>query len=198
MDLSLLNGQASVLERDHAAKALLYPLKLKEHSFGRCKISLHWARICMLESMLHFEWSSFISAPVEEVFAFHERSDALELLTPPSERVTVIRRDGSIKAGSVVELKVGLGPFSTRWIAEHTVYEKDRLFIDEQRSGPFAFWRHQHRFLPEDDGTRLVDSIDFALYGGPVAEKLAGWLIVRRLRAMFTYRHDKTRQELRR
>ena len=44
--------------------------------------------------MLHYERSVLIDAPVETVFGFHERADALELLTPPGQRIEVLRREG--------------------------------------------------------------------------------------------------------
>ncbi len=83
--------------------------------------------------------SIVVEAPVETVFGFHEREDALRLLSPRFPPLRVIRKTGgiepgSIKTGSRVELKIG--PFL--WTALHTAYEKNRLFADEQVQGPFA------------------------------------------------------------
>jgi len=82
-----------------------------------------------------FEKSVVIHAPIEEVFAFHEREDALPLLTPAFPPVRVIRKSGGIEPGGRVELRVG--PF--RWLALHTEYEKPRLFVDEQIEGPMLY-----------------------------------------------------------
>jgi ligand-binding SRPBCC domain-containing protein len=144
--------------------------------------------------MLRFEYSSWIDAPVAAVFGFHERPDALELLTPPWPPVTVLRRPASLACGSIAELRIGIWPLSVHWVAHHIAYEPARLFVDEQRSGPFAAWVHAHRFAPESGGTRLLDSVEFALYGGATAEKALGWLVRRQLRGMFRYRHGVTRR----
>ena len=141
-----------------------------------------------------FEWSSFIDAPVETVFAFHERPDALELLTPRWPPVTVLRRPTSLAAGTVVELRIGIWPLAVKWVARHVSYERNELFVDEQRSGPFAHWVHTHRFTPEGAGTRLLDTVEYALFGGAVAETLLGWLVRRQLRGMFAHRHAVTRR----
>lgn len=146
--------------------------------------------------MLHFAHASRIAAPVEAVFAFHERPDALELLTPPWQRVRVVRREGGLRAGAVVEFRiVVLGPLSLRWVAEHVEYRRHELFVDEQREGPFAAWRHRHLFERDGDGTRLTDSIEYGLRGGRVAEWAGGWFVERQLRRMFAYRHEVTRRE---
>src|SRR3954468_8977485 len=125
--------------------------------------------------MMQFEHSSWIASPVEVVFNFHKRPDALELLTPPADKIQVIRREGGIEAGAQVEFRIPVGPFRFRWLAHHIAYEENRLFIDEQREGPFAAWVHAHVFQEENGGTRLTDSIEFSLPGGAIAEALAGW-----------------------
>lgn len=144
--------------------------------------------------MQHFEYSSWIAAPVETVFGFHERPDALELLTPPWPPVRVVRRPASLAAGTIVELEIGPWPFSMRWVAHHLAYQPNRLFVDEQRSGPFAAWVHTHHFAAENGGTRLRDSIEYAVPGGSAGEVLFGWVVRRQLRGMFTYRHAATKR----
>ena len=94
------------------------------------------------ERMPTFLKSVIVEAPVEIVFGFHERQDALRLLSPSFPPVRVLRKTGGIEPGSRVELK--LGPFL--WTALHTAYVKNRLFADEQIQGPFAKWVHRHEF----------------------------------------------------
>jgi ligand-binding SRPBCC domain-containing protein len=57
-----------------------------------------------------------------------------------------------------------------------TALEAPHRFVDEQVRGPFARFRHEHRFEPSAGGTRMVDEIEFrAPLGvlGVVAERLA-------------------------
>ena len=98
---------------------------------------------------MHFERSSWIDATVEQVFAFHERPDAIELLTPPGQSLKVVKRSGGIEEGAEVEFRIGAGPLKLRWVALHTEFEKNRLFVDRQESGPFASWIHRHQFSAE-------------------------------------------------
>ena len=144
--------------------------------------------------MPQFVFSSVIPASVERVFAFHESSDALERLTPPWQPARVLRKDASLQVGARVELMVAFGPIKTKWRARHVEYEKNRLFVDVQDSGPFRQWVHRHEFEAIDDSTtRLTDRIDFSLPGGTVTDFFGAWFARVQLRRMFAYRHRVTR-----
>ena len=144
--------------------------------------------------MMQFEHSSWIAAPVATVFDFHKRRDAIELLMPPKDKVELVSRRGGLAVGAQVEFLIPVGPFKIRWVAHHIAYEENRLFIDEQREGPFAAWVHAHVMTEEKGGTRLTDSIEMALPGGRLVEAVAGWAVRRKLRKMFEYRHEVTRR----
>ena len=139
---------------------------------------------------------SRITTPAHEVFAWHERSDAFELLTPPWERVELLERTGGIdQIGSRLVLRVGTPPLRLRWVAEHTHYERGRMFRDIQVKGPFARWEHTH--LVEPDGSNacwLEDRIEYDLPLGWPGQLLGGWLVRRKLERLFEYRHWITRQ----
>jgi ligand-binding SRPBCC domain-containing protein len=137
-----------------------------------------------------FVESVLIDAPVDDVFRFHEREDALALLTPPFPPVRLVRRTGGIQKGARVELRVGV----FQWIALHTAYERNRLFVDEQIHGPFANWVHRHEFEAAGPKTRLTDRISYELSGGPFVTMLLGWTVSLGLRNMFAHRHRVTKE----
>jgi ligand-binding SRPBCC domain-containing protein len=147
--------------------------------------------------MLHFEFSSHFDTPVETLFAVHEAEDALEKLTPPWQKVQMVSKTGGIQTGAQVVFRILAGPFHITWVALHTDYEKNRLFVDEEQKGPFRYWRHRHIFTIEGEGSRLTDSIEFGLPGGPLADAAAGWAVKLQLRKMFAYRHQVTAREAR-
>ncbi len=131
-----------------------------------------------------------MQAPVEQVFAFHERDDALALLSPPFPPLHVVSRQGGIRAGARVDLRIG----PIRWLAAHTDYRPNELFVDEQLAGPFASWVHRHEFEALGSATtRLTDRVTFELPGGPVVNALFGRLVAWSLIPMFRFRHRATR-----
>jgi ligand-binding SRPBCC domain-containing protein len=136
-----------------------------------------------------FVKSTVIHAPVQVVFAFHQREDALRLLSPAFPPVRIVRKTGGIEAGSEVELQIG----PVHWIARHTAFEKNRFFEDRQISGPFAKWVHRHEFEPLGGSSRLTDRIDYQLPGGALMNALLGWAVHLGLMQMFRHRHRMTK-----
>ncbi len=128
------------------------------------------------------------------VFRFHESPDALLQLIPPWENMKPVESAGSLRPGSRVVLRGRLGFIPIQWIAIHTEYDPPHLFADRQESGPFAYWYHRHRFLNDGQGgTLLRDEVEYAVPFGVIGHWLGGWLVRRKLEAMFSFRHEKTR-----
>jgi ligand-binding SRPBCC domain-containing protein len=135
-----------------------------------------------------------INAPPDLVFRFHESPDALAHLIPPWENMKMVESAGSLRPGSRVVLRGSLGIIPIEWIAIHTEYDPPHLFADRQESGPFGYWYHRHRFLDDGQGgTILRDEVEYAVPLGVIGQWLGGWLVRRKLEAMFAYRHEKTR-----
>lgn len=146
-----------------------------------------------------FKKISRIKAPVEDVFKWHERSGALERLSPPWDPLEVISKEPGIDVGTQVEMYIKAGPLPAkiRWVAEHTLYEKDRMFQDRQVKGPFNHWIHTHTFTTVDKGeTMLEDCIEYALPLPPFGNLFGGRSIKKKLDRIFRYRHKTTAQDL--
>lgn len=147
--------------------------------------------------MQHFVKQSEINAPVERVFAFHEQPEALEVLTPPWEPVEIVQRPNGLQPGTRVILQIRTGPLKKQWVAEHTEYISNRLFADQQISGPFVYWYHRHRFEPTARGTTLMtDEIEYELPLGWLGEFFAGWFVRAKLEKMFAYRHHAVAERM--
>jgi ligand-binding SRPBCC domain-containing protein len=144
--------------------------------------------------MPRFLYSSLIRAPREAVWAFHERQDVLKLLRPPWQKMEVLERTGGLGKGARVVFRVWMGLVPVRWVAVHTACERPAFFVDEQISGPFRRWTHQHSFKEEGEATRLVDDVRFRLWGGAPVEWATGWMVRMQLRSLFRHRHAVTRR----
>jgi ligand-binding SRPBCC domain-containing protein len=127
-----------------------------------------------------------IDAPVGTVFAFHQREDALRVLNPPFPPVKIMRT-GGLEIGARVELRCG----PLHWVARHTDFEQDRLFVDEQIDGPFRSWVHRHEFEDVGDTTRLTDRVEYRTGRGVLADAA----IRPMLALLFRYRHRVTKRE---
>jgi len=143
--------------------------------------------------MLNFQHSSLINAPRQKVWEFHQRSDILDLLTPPWQPVKIIRREGGLEVGAISEFRIMLLVLPVRWIAEHIECRENQVFVDRQTTGPMKYWLHRHQFSDENEQMRLTDSIEYEIPGGWLAEIMLGWWVNSRLQEMFRYRHQVTK-----
>jgi uncharacterized protein (TIGR01777 family) len=145
---------------------------------------------------LVLERATRLPFPAASVFAWHERPGAFERLTPPWEHAEVVERSGGLTDGGRAVIRVG-SPIALRWVARHGDYQAGRQFVDEQVEGPFAHWRHLHRFEP--DGASACVMTDRIEYNPPLGAAGAvgdPWLIRPRLERMLGYRHELLRRDL--
>jgi ligand-binding SRPBCC domain-containing protein len=102
-----------------------------------------------------------------------------------------MRRSGERAVAGVTSGRLGPGDQVT-WRARHfgvwwrmsvriTGYDPPSRFVDEQVSGPFGHWWHEHQFQPHDTepgATVMSDLVDFSVPAG-VAGRLVGATILR-------------------
>jgi ligand-binding SRPBCC domain-containing protein len=144
---------------------------------------------------MKFTKESLIRASPERVFAFHELPDAFRRLTPPWEKSRIIQSAPDLRPGATAIIETRLfGLINKRWVARHTVYDPPRMFEDVQVEGPFQSWRHRHLILPHAEGATLRDEIEYEPPLGFLGRLAAPAVIVPRLRRLFEYRHNVTRE----
>jgi len=47
------------------------------------------------------------------------------------------------------------------WMTEITHVQPGEFFVDEQRTGPYSMWHHQHHFKPIPGGVEMTEIFDF-------------------------------------
>ena len=65
--------------------------------------------------------------------------------------------------GRVIDYRIRLHGCPVRWRTRIADYEPPVTFIDEQQSGPYAYWHHQHGFEAAGNRTLLTDRVRYAL-----------------------------------
>jgi ligand-binding SRPBCC domain-containing protein len=130
-----------------------------------------------------------VAAPLADVFTFFAEPRNLSRITPPwlafhmvdPERVTM-------QTGATIEYRIRPLLVPQRWVSEITSYDPPGGFVDEQRSGPYRSWRHEHRFSDTADGTEIRDRIEYALPFGPIGRLGHALFVRRQLESIFDYR----------
>jgi ligand-binding SRPBCC domain-containing protein len=97
-----------------------------------------------------------------------------------------------MRAGAEIEYRIRLRGLPLPWRSIIEVWEPGVCFVDRQTIGPYRWWRHEHRFEPVSEGTRVIDHVDYA----PRAEWLSTALVRRDLDRIFAHRQQTLRDLL--
>lgn len=131
------------------------------------------------------------------VFDWHERSGALERLTPPWAKLEVLDRSGGIRDGGRIALRVRRGPMSFMWKLRHSEYQHGVHFRDEQVFGPMKSWGHNHRFFPNGSGGTIAeDEIEVEPPLGSVGAALGSRFLTQELDRLFRFRYRRLLTDL--
>jgi ligand-binding SRPBCC domain-containing protein len=48
-----------------------------------------------------------------------------------------------------------------KWVTEITHVKDNEFFVDEQRSGPYTIWHHEHHVKPVEGGVEMTDIVSY-------------------------------------
>jgi ligand-binding SRPBCC domain-containing protein len=141
------------------------------------------------------ERSQVIRASLADAWQFFSDPHNLARLTPP-ELNLVVPADTlhSIHPGMIIAYRIrALAGIPASWVTEITHVTDRRMFVDEQRFGPYRFWHHQHHFHETDAGTEVRDLVHYSLPFGSLGRMMHAMVIQARLKGIFDYRLDAIR-----
>lgn len=147
----------------------------------------------MLRQLYH---EQFIPADPARVWEYFSTPKNLNELTPPELKFRIISAlPEKMYAGQLIEYRVSpVAGVWFDWLTEIRHVQDGRYFVDEQRRGPYKLWYHEHHFVPEAGGVRMIDRVTYDVGWGPagwIAEKL--W-VGRQLPAIFAYRFRRVEE----
>lgn len=98
-------------------------------------------------------------------------------------------REKKIYPGMIIMYKVKpIFNFAVNWVTEITQVREPYFFVDEQISGPYKFWHHQHKFKEIKGGVEIEDIVHYDLplwFIGGLIERM---LVRKKLKEIFDYR----------
>ena len=130
----------------------------------------------------------------EDAWHFFSNPKNLVTITPPFLHLQVTNEvhGEEMYPGQIITYKVkplfGIPLF---WMTEITHVQPYKRFVDEQRTGPYALWHHQHHFTPINGGTEMIDIVHYAIpfsVFGRLAHKIT---VKKQLLQIFNYRYKK-------
>lgn len=133
----------------------------------------------------------FIPAGIDEVWDFVSKPANLKQITPEHMGFDITSEELPEKMypGMIItyDVKPLLG-IRMQWVTEITQVVEKRYFVDEQRSGPYAMWHHQHILEEVNGGVLMKDIVSYKPpmgFLGAIANRL---MIRSQLEAIFNYR----------
>jgi ligand-binding SRPBCC domain-containing protein len=135
----------------------------------------------------------------DDVFPFFADARNLEAITPPLLKFEVVT-PGEIpmRVGALIQYRLTLRGIGINWLTSIQEWDPPHRFVDQQVRGPFAFWHHTHELFPSSPaGTRMRDTVRYAIGFGPLGEVAHRLLVRRDLDAIFDFRQRKVAELLR-
>ncbi|MGD8441427.1 MAG: SRPBCC family protein [Holophagae bacterium] len=133
-----------------------------------------------------FRAEHWLPRPLDHVFPFFADAHNLEKLTPEWLRFDVLTpKPIPMEVGTTIDYRLRWHGIPLRWTSEIAAWEPPHRFVDRQIRGPYRLWHHEHRFSEADDGTRMVDEVTYAVWGGDLANRLG---VARDVQRIFDYR----------
>ncbi len=135
----------------------------------------------------HFQVEQSLPRPLDEVFPFFADARNLEKLTPDWLRFDVLTPDPiEMAVGTTIDYRLRWHGIPLRWTSEIAAWDPPHRFVDRQIRGPYRLWHHEHRFAAADGGTRITDEVEYAVWGGALANRIG---VARDIARIFAHRH---------
>ncbi len=142
-----------------------------------------------------FRTEQFIDKPVETVFEYFSKADNLDNVTPSHLRFQILTPlPIDMKLGTRIQYRLRLYGIPIRWDTEITDWEPPFRFVDTQVKGPYKKWVHEHRFLKKDGGTKMIDTVEYAVPGYIFAPLIHSWFVRPDIKKIFQFRETRFKQ----
>lgn len=136
------------------------------------------------------EYKQFLPITIEQAWDFFSRPENLNEITPDDMQFEILTKDISrMYQGQIIQYNVTPFPLiKMGWVTEITHVEDQKMFVDEQRFGPYAFWHHQHIFEEAEGGVMMTDILHYRVPLGFVGKIINALVINKKVQGIFDYR----------
>lgn len=143
--------------------------------------------------MYQIKRTQFVKTDLATCWDFFSSPNNLQVITPDYMGFKVLTSvPDKMYEGLMIAYKVSpLMKIPLNWVTEIKYVHDAQFFVDEQRTGPYKMWHHEHHFKTVDGGVEMTDIVSYELPLGFLG-RFAHWLFVRKqLEGIFEYRFKK-------
>ncbi len=143
----------------------------------------------------HLTFQQKIPTSVQTLWTFFSSPHNLEVITPPELGFNVLshtKEEYSMYPGMLIRYTVSpLLGIKMNWLTEITQVNEPHYFIDEQRSGPYSIWHHEHHFREIEGGVLMKDLLTYAIGYGFLDGMINRMIVHQKVKEIFAYRSKK-------
>lgn len=143
------------------------------------------------KTMKYLKQEQILPISIEEAWIYFSDPSNLNAITPDDMVFEITSEIPPIMyEGMMITYRIRpMLNIPLKWCTEITHIKEGSLFIDEQRTGPYRLWHHEHHFREVPEGVLMTDRLHYEI-GKSFIGWIAGKLYVhRRVRQIFEYRH---------
>jgi len=142
----------------------------------------------------HFKQTQIVNADIDTVWSFFSSPRNLNKITPPEMNFEIVDMGGTeeMQKGQIIRYKVS--PFSLHrvlWTTEIVDVDLKKFFVDSQKVGPFAMWRHEHTFTSIADHVKMTDHVVYSMPFGFIGRLINKLVVQDRVNKIFEYRRKE-------
>ncbi len=143
--------------------------------------------------MYYLEKEILVPTDLKTCWDFFSSPRNLSVITPDymNFQITSPNNIDSMYEGMMISYTVSplLGK-KLEWITEITKINEGKFFIDEQRSGPYTLWHHEHHFEETKGGVLMKDMVFYKLPLGILGKLAHSIFIKNQLEGIFNHREE--------
>jgi ligand-binding SRPBCC domain-containing protein len=143
----------------------------------------------------HLQLEQDLPIPLAEAWNFFSSPLNLSKITPAKMNLNITSDftvDTKIYPGMLISYKVSpVWGIKMNWVTEITHVKDMEYFVDEQRTGPYALWHHQHHFKEIKGGVHMTDILTYAIPYGIIGRLANNILVNKEIKSIFNYREKQ-------
>ncbi|MEI8198226.1 MAG: SRPBCC family protein [Phycisphaerae bacterium] len=142
--------------------------------------------------MRQLEFKQFLPVTAGEAWKFFSNPANLSRITPREMNFVITSKlPGNIYPGLIITYKVSpVFNIPVTWVTEITQVDEPFYFVDEQRSGPYTIWHHEHHFETVENGILMTDKLFYKIPLGPIGNLLDNIFIQKKVHGIFKFRNE--------
>ena len=146
--------------------------------------------------MYKFRQIQILNKNIDEIFPFFENPENLDIITPSELSFKIITpKPLLMKEGAEFKYTIKLGLLKFPWKTVITKYEPNKVFIDEQKFGPYKKWKHTHLFEDVNGKTKMTDLIEYDLFFYPIKSLINRLYVKNNIIKIFAFREKYLREK---